>query len=166
MKPGKGLQRRKGLTTRTPLLPKQPLKRIPATGSSWVQPKRSKPLTTKPKAPTKEEKDGREVVKQRSLVGEVRMCEITIPGVCTGRATDFHHRKNRSQGGTWEPVNGLAACRRCHSTVTDTRAEYYANGWCVESHQDPAEIPVLYRGRWGRLTDDGGLTPVEKGKAA
>lgn len=73
-------------------------------------------------------------------------CEIRIDGICFGRATDWHHRKNRSQGGLWLASDGLRLCRNCHHAVTATnghRTEYEANGWIVPRNADPAKIPVL-----------------------
>jgi hypothetical protein len=68
-----------------------------------------------------------------------------------GGLLDWHHRKNRSQGGTWAPSNGLLLCRfPCHALVTDTRPEYYDAGWCVEGWQDPAEVPFEHW-QWGRV---------------
>lgn len=65
-------------------------------------------------------------------------CEI-----CGEReATQWHHRKNRSQGGRWDVVNGLDLCAWCHGRVTDTRTQYYLLGWCVERDIDPALVPV------------------------
>lgn len=81
------------------------------------------------------EAHGRRAVKARS--GGI--CEIcgNEPG------QEWHHRKNRSQGGTWAPSNGLHACRRCHRRVTDgTCPEYYTVGWCVKRDDDPREVPV------------------------
>lgn len=66
------------------------------------------------------------------------LCEI-----CGQReATQWHHRKNRSQGGLWTPANGLDVCVWCHSQVTNTRTEYYLLGWCVERDTDPALVPA------------------------
>lgn len=172
MKPGNGPKRRKGLTTRTPLLPKQPLKRIPATGSSWVQPKR-KPM--RPGKYTGPKQTVKEIVEKRS--GWV--CEIQMPGVCTGVATDPHHRAGRGMGGSKRPALNeahalLHVCRKCHDAVTDTRgnrAVYEDARWIVPRGAEDIMIerlkdPVLYRGRWVLLTDDGGTITAEKGKAA
>lgn len=83
-------------------------------------------------------------------------CEIRIPGVCTGRGLDGHHRLFRSQGGLWLPSNIVHACRRCHEAVTNTRgrrAIYEANGWIVRK-QDPHHVPVLLGGSVMALLDD------------
>lgn len=167
MKPGKGLKRTKGLTTRTPLLPKQPLKRIPATGSSWVQPKRKPMKQWRPPSKTPEEIDARGKVDTRSG----GMCEAAIAGACQGQAREFQHRKAKGQLGEWTASNGLAVCGHgnaagCHGYIHQHPTESYRNGWSVRSTGDPLLQPVLYRGRWVLLDNNGGVIPVEKGEAA
>lgn len=92
-----------------------------------------------------DEKRGREAVKQRS--GGV--CEVGIPEVCMGRGHTIHHRKNRSQGGTWAPSNLLHLCgdgtRGCHGWITEHPATSYIRGWAVRGHRNPSEVPVRYR---------------------
>lgn len=86
------------------------------------------------------QKTARDFVYARSA-GEpfgYRVCEIRLLGVCTGQATDWHHRKNRSQGGLWTPSNGLDLCHACHMTITNTRAIYFELGWLVSREDDPA----------------------------
>lgn len=87
-------------------------------------------------------------------------------GVCEvcdrAPATDWHHRKNRSQGGQWSASNGLHLCRACHRMVTEQPEAARRWGWAVPSWCDPAEAPVrLLRHGWVRLTDDGRYIPVE-----
>jgi hypothetical protein len=63
-------------------------------------------------------------------------------------ATEWHHRRARSQRGPWEPSNGLHLCSSCHGEITETRTEYYVQGWLVHSWADWAETPVtLHYGR-------------------
>lgn len=73
-----------------------------------------------------------------------------------GGPLDWHHRKNKSQGGTWAPSNGLLLCRYpCHDQVTNTRPEYYDAGWCVKEWQDPVDVPFEHW-QWGKvkISDD------------
>lgn len=96
----------------------------------------------------------RRIVRERSE-GD---CEIRIPVVCLGRATNFQHRKNRSQGGAWVPSNGLDVCGSgttgCHGWIHANPAEAYARGWSVKSTDDPAVVPSTHW-RWGPvLLDD------------
>ncbi|WP_035975507.1 HNH endonuclease [Kutzneria albida] len=84
------------------------------------------------------ENRAREIVYARSG----RVCERCS----NARATEWHHRKNRSQGGKWCANNGLDLCAPCHLDVTNTngkRAEYEDKGWIVPSHRDPAAVPAL-----------------------
>lgn len=77
-------------------------------------------------------------------------------------ATDMHHRKNRSQSGKWHPANIVHLCALCHVEITAHPTDSQNTGFTVLSHQDPAEIPVLYRGAWVFVDDRGNLQPVEK----
>ncbi|WP_158170948.1 HNH endonuclease [Rhodococcus sp. JT-3] len=89
------------------------------------------------------EKNGRRIVKERSG----GYCEVRIRGICTGRAESVHHRKNRSQGGSWAPSNLLHLCgdgvRGCHGWITEHPALSYDNGWAVRGCNVPAEEPVF-----------------------
>lgn len=83
------------------------------------------------------------------------ICEI-----CHGQAaTEWHHRKNRSQGGTWAPSNGLHVCHSCHRRVTEADAACYAAGWRVRPWEDPATVAVSFPGGWALLDDEGRYVP-------
>ena len=101
----------------------------------------------------KAEKEARRLVAERS--GGI--CEICSQA----RATDWHHRRNRSQGGTWVAANGLHLCRPCHRMVTETRTDFYDLGWLVRSWEDEQSIPVSTANGWVLLDDQGGRTAVE-----
>jgi hypothetical protein len=168
VKPGKGLRRRVGLKTNTPLRAKKPLEQkgtVP--GSSSVQPKRSSMKPYRPPAKTLEEKEARAAVAKRSG----GRCEAAIHGVCQGQAREFQHRQAKGQMGGWTSSNGLAVCGHgnalgCHGYIHQHPLEAYEKGWSVRSWDDPLEREVLYRGRWVLLDDNGGMTAVEKGEAA
>lgn len=87
-------------------------------------------------------------------------CEATIRGVCSFRATHWHHRKLRSQGGGHDVVNGLAVCDACHHFFHMHPAVAYGNGWLVPSYLDPALVPVQRRDRVVRLYEDGSFREV------
>ncbi|SFO60614.1 HNH endonuclease signature motif containing protein [Amycolatopsis rubida] len=92
------------------------------------------------------EDDGKKALEARS-----ECCERCGNG---GRL-DWHHRKNRSQGGGWNPANGLRLCRPCHRFVTVNPDAGRVGGWCVKPHEDSAEVPFEHW-QWGpvRITDD------------
>lgn len=89
-------------------------------------------------------------------------------GVCelcgNSQATDYQHRKNRSQGGAWCPSGALHCCSRCHhERIHAQPQEAIRNGWTVPSHADPAGTPVwltIWAGTgWYYLADDGTYQP-------
>lgn len=98
------------------------------------------------------ERRSRAILKERS--GSV--CEIDGCGV----ATDWHHRKNRSQGGLWTPANGLHLAAPCHRWVTENPLAAVGHGWSVLSWQDPLDVPVRLHYGLHKLTDDGGVIPL------
>lgn len=100
-------------------------------------------------------------------------------GICEidscGRAVEYHHRGATSMGGSrlgWvnQPANGLAVTGWCHLKAEGrltgwSRRTSRDNGWLVSRNgtKTADKVPVLYRGRWVLLTDDGAVTPVEAG---
>ncbi|WNM74624.1 HNH endonuclease [Mycobacterium Phage Radiance] len=94
---------------------------------------------------------------------------------CNEYASDAtaHHRRPRGLGGsrredTNVASNGLWACGACHRWAESYRAQAFADGWLVRQTQSPIQIPVLYRGQWVLLDDDGNTyripNPVEAAK--
>jgi hypothetical protein len=75
--------------------------------------------------------------------------------------TDFHHRKNRSQGGGWSAENGMALDRDCHRWITENPELAARMGWTVRSHEDEALVPCSRFGEYVILLADGGFEPVE-----
>jgi len=75
----------------------------------------------------------------------------------------YHHRRARGMGSTKrpdtnQPANCLHVSAACHAIIESLRAEAYEFGWLVRQHQTPADIPVLRRGVWVLLDNDGGYT--------
>lgn len=87
---------------------------------------------------TKAEKDARRLVRQRSG-GICEVCGVQ-------RATNFQHRKNRSQGGRWLAANGLDVCGSgttgCHGFIHANPAKSYEAGWSVKSTGNEVTVPV------------------------
>lgn len=83
------------------------------------------------------------------------ICEVC--GIAS--ATNWHHRKNRSQGGGDELSNALHLCGSgttgCHGRITEHPAESYRCGWSVRSGHDPLTTPVLRRREWVLLDNEG-----------
>jgi hypothetical protein len=91
-------------------------------------------------------------------------CEVRVPGICFGRAGNWHHR--RAFGRVWTPSNGLHVCGSgttgCHGWIGDWPNAANERGWLLKTEQrprlEPAVIPSL--GRWCYLTDSGIYVPV------
>ena len=86
------------------------------------------------------------------------LCEVCG----SARAFDYHHRRPRGMGSTKRAdTASLAAClhicRHCHTLIESHRNLATLLGWLVPSTFDPASQPVLRRGEWVRLTEDGGI---------
>lgn len=94
-------------------------------------------------------------------------------GICEvcGRAsaTNAQHRKNRSQGGSWDLSNLLHVCGSgttgCHGLIHANPLKSYANGWSIRQALTPADMPALVFTPLGRvyvwLRDDGTWVPVD-----
>lgn len=116
--------------------------------------------------PPKVDKGSQHLGRKRVYDRSAGRCEADIPSVCTYVAREWHHRKPRSLGGRWDPSNGMHLCVDCHLYITTHPAHAQRAGWTVKATATPAEVPLMRRGAWGYLDDDGGFEPVEKGTAA
>lgn len=58
-------------------------------------------------------------------------------------------------------------CRTCHKRVGDEPAWAESIGlWVRHGVQQLTEVPLLYRGEWVLLDDEGGITPLRGGGAS
>lgn len=91
---------------------------------------------------------------------------MRIPGVCFGRAGNWHHR--RAYGRVWVASNGLHVCGSgttgCHGWVTNWPTMANERGWLLRSYQDPLLEPAVITslGRWCYLTDTGIYVPIDR----
>jgi hypothetical protein len=99
------------------------------------------------------ESTGRKALEKR--VGDDKLCEVRLFGICFGRGGNAHHRQNRSQQGKWDVRNLLWVCGSgstgCHGALTNTngrRAEFEKEGWIVPSYEDPTKVDCLIYTRW------------------
>lgn len=99
----------------------------------------------------------REIVTQRATTNGVKYCEK-----CGQYASDvqYHHRRPRAMGGskrrdTNQASNCLLLCGMDHLFVEAHRDVAIAKGWLVRQSKDPLATPVLYRGEWVLLDNDG-----------
>ena len=103
-----------------------------------------------------------------TIVGLVLARSAGICEVCgLAWATNVHHRKNRSGGGTWAVSNLLHLCGSgttgCHGVITCKPWEIEArpNGLTVHPNHEPAAVPVRLLGDWWLLDDHGDKYPTE-----
>ena len=70
----------------------------------------------------------------------------------------WHHRVLRSQGGTWNPANGLWVCALSHNWIHDNPSAARKLGWLLDGGDDPQVGPVYLvtpYAAWWRLFTDG-----------
>lgn len=155
------MKQRKPLQSHTELQRKTPLRR---TGV-----KRGGALPVKPRKTVL--KSGRPSVEQKRCMAllPVRsggVCETQVPGACRGSAGVPSHRKRRSQSSKaekWSPTNVLHNCPPCEDHLTDKGATpaVRSKGWTVHPSVDPASVPVLRRGVYVWLHEDGTYTECD-----
>lgn len=101
----------------------------------------------------------------------IALCEVCgeVP------PTEYQHRKAKAHcppAERWAVSNGLAVCgygnySGCHGErIHQQPAVAYPNGWSVRSGQDPMTVPVLRRGVWVLLDDDGSFEEILGGVSA
>lgn len=76
-------------------------------------------------------------------------------------AAQLHHRRPRgmgssSRGSTNEPSNLVCLCEPCHREIESHREQAIAEGYIVPQSQEPSTVPLLSRGQWVLLDDNGG----------
>lgn len=100
----------------------------------------------------------------------VELVTARADGVCeccgAGAAEQCHHRQARGMGGSRDPAanatsNLFFICYDCHSSIESKRMQSMGNGWLVSKFEDPISKPILYRGTWVLLDDEGGLMCAE-----
>ncbi|OBK92619.1 hypothetical protein A5646_03320 [Mycobacterium sp. 1245499.0] len=92
------------------------------------------------------------------IVRADRICEVCDLHL----GAQAHHRRPRGAGGTKrpesnQPANALWVCNDCHARIESQRAEALTYGWLVRQTDDPADVPVLYRGFWVWMDNLGNL---------
>lgn len=98
--------------------------------------------------------------------------DIRSKGVCErdscGPIEQYHHRAPRGLGGTSVPwvnkaANAFGVSMACHSYIEAHRMQAYVNGWLVARNgpKESAEVPIMYRGSWVLLRDEGSPQPLD-----
>lgn len=116
--------------------------------------------------------DAREVVTYRDEGVCVR-CRRVAPIF----GANWDHRKNRSQGGLWEPANGQLLCGSgttgCHGWKTTHPEDARREGYAVPGWADPAEYPgrrwawvgYVLRPVWVLYDNEGGWRQISDAEA-
>jgi hypothetical protein len=103
-------------------------------------------------------------VKVRDAVYDRAGFRCEVCGAAGAYTYSLHHRRPRGMGGsraedTDQPPNLLLICGSgttgCHGRIESYRENARDLGLLLRPWQDPAETPVLVRGRWVHLTPSG-----------
>lgn len=157
MKRGEGPQRR------TPLQPGGELPRTPFPRRLHVSRVAGRQPRPKPAHPRRPRQQGEQKARRLLVARSKGLCE----GCAAEPATDWAHRKARSQGGPWCASNGLNLGRRCHSWSHSNPVAARERGWIVRSTDDPALLPVEHAWLgWVLLRVDGSVERVVQEDAA
>jgi hypothetical protein len=78
---------------------------MPEVETSFKEPKQPKDIPAKTRRLVHERSGG--------------MCEMRVPGICTGRAVQIDHIKNKSQGLDHSLDNLQHGCLACHKFKTE-----------------------------------------------
>ena len=74
-------------------------------------------------------------------------CEVQVPGICLGKATNRHHRIKRGNASCTNDLDNLihlcgSGTTGCHGWVhANKQGDVYEHGWLLRSWDDPAKVP-------------------------
>ena len=100
--------------------------------------------------------------KTRALVRERERDACGYCGCALNGGGETQHRRARAMGGsratdTNSPANLILLCSEHHRYAEGNPVWAATVGLRVAQNQNPAAVPVLYRGSWRHLLPDGGL---------
>jgi hypothetical protein len=143
---------------------RKPLRADPDKARAWQERSR-KPLDRAPMAKGRRSKRKKaddtalEAITPAVVARAGGMCEARIPGLCEGRGTNRHHRKDRSLGGTSTEANVRLLCGSgtsgCHGWITEHPEAASQYGWVLRSWEDPETVPWMRAPKllfWRRTT--------------
>lgn len=100
-------------------------------------------VTTKPKPTVKQKpirprslkrsKEESEYSQKRKVyLDKHPMCEAHIPSVCTGQATEVHHKRGRIGADLTDETLFLGLCHACHEYIENNRAFAIEQGFSIK----------------------------------
>lgn len=79
---------------------------------------KSKPRSLPPNRSRKRQRQDTEYSKvRRSFLSRNPVCKARVPGVCTTRSTDVHHKQGRTGTLLLDEEHFLSTCRSCHNWI-------------------------------------------------
>jgi len=91
--------------------------------------------TKKPIAPRSQKRSLEEKLyslRRKVFLQNHPMCEAHIQGICTGQATECHHKKGRVGKDLLDELNWLALCHSCHEYVENHREFAMEKGFSIK----------------------------------
>lgn len=76
-------------------------------------------------------KDRQYTVRRRVFLAEHPTCAAALPDLCTGQATQVHHRRGRVGADYLDETTWMGACLRCHMWIEAHRTESFERGWAL-----------------------------------
>ena len=71
-------------------------------------------------------------VKRNVFLQNHPMCEAHVQGICTGQATEIHHKAGKIGKDLIDELNFLAVCRGCHNYIEEKRIWAIEKGFSIK----------------------------------
>jgi len=91
---------------------------------------KSKPIAPRSQKRSKEER--LYSINRVVFLQENPMCQAHLPGICTGQATEVHHKAGRIGRLLLDILHWLGVCHACHHWIENNRAEAMELGFSIK----------------------------------
>ena len=91
---------------------------------------KSKPIPARSQKRSKEER--LYSINRVVFLQENPMCQAHLPGICTGQATEVHHKAGRIGRLLLDILHWLGVCHACHHWIENNRAEAMELGFSIK----------------------------------